>query len=78
MLTESTTLFVFVDELDRLLHQIVCLSYHCFELCNSRKLFDIDDVINYVRHTDYEFDYFLVTRVLDVQDLLAYQSALVY
>ena len=78
MLTESTTLFVFVDELDRLLHQIVCLSYHRFELRNSGELFDVNDIIDYVGHADDELDYFLVTRVLDVQDLLAYQSALVY
>ena len=76
MLTESTTLFVFVDELDRLLHQIVCLSYHRFELRNSGELFDVNDIIDYVGHADDELDYFLVTRVIDIQDLLEYQSAL--
>ena len=78
MLTESTTLYVFVDEFDRLLHQFVCLPYHRFELRDGCKLFHVDDIIDYVGHVDDKLHYFFVTRILDVQDLLAHQSALMY
>ena len=73
MLTESTTLFVFVEELDRLLHEIICLSYHRFKLRNGCELFDVNDITDYIGHADDELDYFLVTCVLDIQDLLVRQ-----
>ena len=72
-LTESTAFFVFTEKIDGLPHEIVRLSYHRLELSHSRELLNVDDVIYYVGHADNELDYFFVSCVLNVQDLLASQ-----
>ena len=72
-LTENTAFFVFTDKIDGPPHEIVRLSYHRLELSHSRELFNVGDVVYYVRHADNELDYFFISCVLNVQDLLAHQ-----
>ena len=78
MLTESTTPFVFVEKLDCLLHQFVRLFYYRLELLNSRELFDVNNIIDNVGHADNKLDYFFVTRVFNIQDLVVHQYMLAY
>ena len=73
ILTKTSLALVLVEKTNSTIHKVAGLLQYQVELCNSRKLFHVGNVVDHIRHSLDEVYCCLVERVLSIQDLSVHQ-----